>query len=99
MGPRFDPLDKKEARVLDATMTCVEHATGDPIVLLHGNPTSSYLWRKVIPEIAGFGTCIAPDLNGMGDSDSDAAGPGAYTFEMHARYFEALLDATSPSCS
>lgn len=93
MGHRFDPLDKKEARVLDATMTYVEHGTGDPIVLLHGNPTSSYLWRKVIPEIAGFGTCIAPDLIGMGDSDSVAEGPGAYTFEMHARYLEALLDA------
>ena len=93
MGYRFDPLDKKEARVLDATMTYVEHGTGDPIVLLHGNPTSSYLWRKVIPEIANFGTCIAPDLIGMGDSDRVAEGPGAYTFAMHARYLEALLDA------
>lgn len=93
MGAGFDPLDKREARVLDATMTYVTHGTGDPIVLLHGNPTSSYLWREVIPELGELGTCIAPDLIGMGDSDPVAEGRDAYRFEMHARYLEALLEA------
>jgi haloalkane dehalogenase len=93
LGQRFDPLDKKEVSVLGATMAYVEHGTGDPIVLLHGNPTSSYLWRKVIPELSGVGTCIAPDLIGMGDSARVAEGRDAYRFEMHARYLEALLEA------
>lgn len=88
----FDPLAKKEAEVLGATMAYVEHGSGDPIVLLHGNPTSSYLWRGVIPELADSGTCIAPDLIGMGDSARVAEGPDAYTFEMHARYLEAFLE-------
>lgn len=92
MGNGFDPLSKREARVLGATMAYVEHGTGNPIVLLHGNPTSSYLWRKVIPELAEYGTCIAPDLIGMGDSEKVAEGPEAYTFEMHAGYLAALLE-------
>ena len=89
---RFDPLKKKTARVLGSSMAYVEHGSGDPIVLLHGNPTSSYLWRKVIPELAGMGRCIAPDLIGMGDSAQIAAGAGAYRFSMHAEYLEALLE-------
>jgi haloalkane dehalogenase len=51
-------------------MACVERGTGDPIVFLHGNPTSSYLWRNVIPHLESLGRCIAPDLIGMGESDS-----------------------------
>jgi haloalkane dehalogenase len=89
---RFDPRKKKFAGVLGSRMAYVEHGSGDPIVLLHGNPTSSYLWRKVIPELARSGTCIAPDLIGMGDSDQMAFGPGAYRFDMHADYLEALLE-------
>lgn len=92
MRQRFDPLKKKKARVLGSTMSYVEWGSGDPIVLLHGNPTSSYLWRDVIPELAGLGRCIAPDLIGMGDSAHVAQGPGAYRFEMHSSYLEALLD-------
>jgi haloalkane dehalogenase len=83
---------KKTARVLGSTMAYVEQGTGDPIVLLHGNPTSSYLWRKVIPELSGLGRCIAPDLIGMGDSARVAAGRNAYRFSMHAEYLEALLE-------
>lgn len=90
--PRFDPNEKKTAKVLGSTMAYVEYGAGDPIVLLHGNPTSSYLWRKVIPELGGSGRCIAPDLIGMGDSARVAQGPGAYRFSMHAEYLEALLD-------
>lgn len=89
---KFDPRKKKTARVLGSTMAYVEHGSGDPIVLLHGNPTSSYLWRQVIPELGGSGRCIAPDLIGMGDSARVAEGPDAYRFSMHAEYLEALLD-------
>jgi haloalkane dehalogenase len=89
---RFDPGKKETARVLDATMAYVEYGRGDPIVLLHGNPTSSYLWRKVIPELADQGRCIAPDLIGMGDSARIAEGRDAYRFSMHAEYLEALLE-------
>ena len=89
---KFDPQRKKSTQVLGSRMAYVEHGAGDPIVLLHGNPTSSYLWRDVIPELAGLGTCIAPDLIGMGDSASVARGPGAYRFRTHAGYLEALLD-------
>lgn len=73
-------------------MAYVEYGSGPPIVLLHGNPTSSYLWREVIPELTGVGRCIAPDLIGMGDSARIAAGREAYRFRMHAEYLEALLE-------
>ncbi len=73
-------------------MAYVEAGEGDPIILLHGNPTSSHLWRKVIPELEGSGRCIAPDLIGMGDSDKLEPGPGVYRFATHRRYLEALLD-------
>lgn len=89
---RFDPTKKKTARVLGSTMAYVEHGSGDPIVLLHGNPTSSYLWRSVIPHLSSMGTCIAPDLIGMGDSAHVASGRDAYRFSMHAQYLEALLE-------
>lgn len=89
----FDPLRKKKVPVLGSTMAYVEHGSGDPIVLLHGNPTSSYLWRDVIPELAGAGRCIAPDLIGMGDSARVATGRNAYRFSMHSEYLKAFLDA------
>jgi haloalkane dehalogenase len=89
----FDPTDKQYQEVLGAQMAYVEHGSGDPIVLLHGNPTSSFLWRDVIPELSDQGRCIAPDLIGMGDSDKVASGPGAYRFADHQRYLEAFLDA------
>lgn len=73
-------------------MAFVEEGRGDPIVFLHGNPTSSYLWREVIPPLAEVGRCIAPDLIGMGDSDKVGSGPEAYRFETHARYLAGFLD-------
>ena len=60
---------KMRVKVNSATMAYVETGCGDPIVFLHGNPTSSYLWRNVIPHLEDLGRCIAPDLIGMGDSD------------------------------
>jgi haloalkane dehalogenase len=85
---------KQRRRVLGSQMAYVEVGEGDPIVLLHGNPTSSYLWRKVLPHLQPLGRCIAPDLIGMGDSDKlPDSGPGSYRFVEHRRYLDALLDA------
>ena len=88
------PYQKQRRRVLDREMAYVEVGQGDPIVLLHGNPTSSYLWRNVIPHLRPLGRCIAPDLIGMGDSDKlPSSGPGSYRFVEHRRYLDALLEA------
>ena len=75
-------------------MAYIEVGSGDPIVFLHGNPTSSYLWRNVMPHLEGLGRLIAPDLIGMGDSAKlPDSGPGRYTFAEHRRYLDALLAA------
>jgi len=88
------PYQKQRRRVLGSEMAYVEVGEGDPIVLLHGNPTSSYLWRNVLPHLQPRGRCIAPDLIGMGDSDKlPASGPGSYRFVEHRRYLDALLEA------
>ncbi len=85
--------EKKTATVLGTTMAYVDVGAGDPIVLLHGNPTSSYLWRQVIPELEGLGRCIAPDLVGMGDSAPlPDPGPLRYSFDVHRRHLDALLE-------
>ncbi|WP_430132381.1 alpha/beta fold hydrolase [Paenibacillus lautus] len=65
--PSF-PYEKKHQRVLGLEMSYVDEGNGNPIVFLHGNPTSSYLWREILPYAQDFGRCIAPDLIGMGDS-------------------------------
>jgi haloalkane dehalogenase len=88
------PYKKQRRQVLGNGMACVELGKGDPIVLLHGNPTSSYLWRNVLPHLEPLGRCIAPDLIGMGDSDKlPDSGPGSYRFVEHRRYLDALLAA------
>ena len=79
-----------DVSVLDSTMHYEEAGEGDPIVLLHGNPTSSFLWRKVIPGVAGEGRVLAPDLIGMGRSGKPDIG---YRFVEHARYLDAWFDA------
>jgi haloalkane dehalogenase len=87
-------MDKQRVEVLGHQMAYLEEGSGAPIVLLHGNPTSSFLWRSVIPHLAPLGRCIAPDLIGMGDSDKLAdPGPGSYRFVEHRRYLDAFLDA------
>ncbi len=84
---------KQNAQVLGKRMAYVETGEGDPIVFLHGNPTSSYLWRNVIPHLEGRGRCLAPDLIGMGDSEKlEKSGPGSYRFVEHREYLDALLD-------
>ena len=84
---------KRSAQVLGRQMAYVESGTGRPIVLLHGNPASSYLWRSVLPAVVGLGRCIVPDLIGMGDSDKlGADDPGRYTFGCHREFLDALLE-------
>jgi haloalkane dehalogenase len=88
------PYQKKRQEVLGHEMAYVEVGSGDPIVFLHGNPTSSSLWRNIIPHVQELGRCIAPDLIGMGDSDKlPNSGPESYTFVEHRRYLDALLEA------
>jgi len=88
------PHQKQRQQVLGRKMAYVEVGQGDPIILLHGNPTSSYLWRNVLPHLEPLGRCIAPDLLGMGDSDKlPDSGPGSYRFVEHRRYLDGLLDA------
>ena len=88
------PYKKQRRKVLGREMAYVEVGKGDPIVFLHGNPTSSYLWRNVLPHLEPLGRCIAPDLIGMGDSDKlPDSGPGSYRFVEHRRYLGALLEA------
>jgi haloalkane dehalogenase len=79
-----------DVSVLDSTMHFEEKGEGDPIVLLHGNPTSSFLWRKVIPLLAGEGRVLAPDLIGMGRSGKPDIG---YRFVDHTRYLDAWFEA------
>jgi haloalkane dehalogenase len=77
--------------VLDSFISYREAGAGDvPVVFLHGNPTSSYLWRNVIPHVAGRARCLAPDLIGMGESGKPDIG---YRFADHARYLDAWFDA------
>jgi haloalkane dehalogenase len=85
---------KKKIEVLGRRMAYVEMGSGDAIVLLHGNPTSSFLWRNVAPLLEPAGRCIIPDLIGMGDSDKlDASGPGRYRFVEHREYLDAFFEA------
>jgi haloalkane dehalogenase len=91
--PMMWQQSKRYAEVLGQRMAYVEHGTGAPIVLLHGNPTSSYLWRSVMPELTGRGRCIAPDLIGMGDSDKlPARDARRYTFTRHREFLDGWLD-------
>lgn len=86
--------EKKRIGVLGSEMAYVDTGSGDPIVFLHGNPTSSYLWRNIIPHLEGLGRCIAPDLIGMGSSSKlEPSGPDRYTFVEHRKYLDALFDA------
>ena len=86
-----DPHPRRRIPVLDSQMSYVDTGVGRPIVFLHGNPTSSYLWRNVIAEVRGVARCLAPDLIGMGWSGS--APSGSYKFNDHARYLDAWFDS------
>ena len=85
---------KKHLTVMGRSMAYCEMGEGDPILFLHGNPTSSYLWRNIMPFAADLGRCLAPDLIGMGDSDKlDNPGPESYRFVEHRAYLDAWIEA------
>jgi haloalkane dehalogenase len=86
-----DPHPRRRTRVLDTELSYVDMGQGRPVVFLHGNPTSSYLWRNVMPHVAGTHRCLAPDLVGMGQSGKAPA--GSYRFVDHQRYLDAWFDA------
>jgi len=86
-----DNHPRKRIQVLDTEMSYVDVGEGDPIVFLHGNPTSSYLWRNIIPFLVSHGRCLAPDLSGMGQSGKSPK--DAYRFLDQARYLDAWFDA------
>lgn len=89
-----DEHPKQTVTVNGKQMAYVEMGEGDPIVFLHGNPTSSYLWRNVMPHMRTLGRCLAPDLIGMGDSDKlDNPGPDSYRFVEHRTYLDGFFDA------
>lgn len=89
--PAADRYPRRRIPVLDSEMAYVDTGTGDPVVFLHGNPTSSYLWRNVIPHVESVARCLAPDLIGMGESGN--ASGGSYRFRDHARYLDAWFEA------
>ena len=85
-------LEKKFVEVLGKKMAYHEIGEGDPIVFQHGNPTSSYLWRNIIPHLENQGRCIAIDLIGMGDSEKlEDQGENTYSYHVQKRYFDACL--------
>lgn len=97
MPAEIMPYEKKYASVNGKRIAYVDEGTGDPIVLLHGNPTSSYLWRNVAPELLESGRVIIPDLIGQGDSEKLPAseGPERYTLEVAYSYVDGLLNEIS----
>ena len=87
-------LPKKYIEALGKQMAYCEIGKGDPIIFQHGNPTSSYLWRNIMPHLEGQGRCIAIDLIGMGDSDKLVdEGNNTYSYAVHKKYFDSCLKA------
>lgn len=86
-----DRYERKRMTVLDSEMAYIDQGEGDAILFLHGNPTSSYLWRNIMPYAESFGRILAPDLIGMGESGLNPA--GSYKFVDHYRYLDAWIDA------
>lgn len=87
---------KRHVRVHGQSMAYVEQGDGPPMVFLHGNPTSSFLWRNIVAPLSTSFRCIAPDLIGMGDSDKLApSGPDRYTFAEHRRFLDGFLESLS----
>jgi haloalkane dehalogenase len=89
MPDKQDLYHSKRLIIYESSIHYLESGTGKPILFLHGNPTSSYLWRNIIPEVSNHGRCIAPDLIGMGDSDKPSLD---YTFQDHYKYMEGFIE-------
>ena len=88
-----EPLSKSYATVNGKQMAYHDSGSGDPVVFLHGNPTSSYLWRNIVPHVRPHARIVVPDLIGQGDSDKlDDTGPDSYRFVEHREYLDGLLD-------
>jgi haloalkane dehalogenase len=88
------PLAKHTVEVLGRRIAYHARGEGRPILFLHGNPTSSYLWRDVLPELEGSDRLIAPDLIGMGDSEKlPDPGPQTYTFATHRDFVDGFIEA------
>jgi haloalkane dehalogenase len=85
--------EKKFAEINGRRMAYIDEGEGAPIVFAHGNPTSSYLWRNVMPALEGLGRLVACDMIGMGDSDKlDDSGPDSYSYFEHRDYLFALWE-------
>ncbi len=94
-SPRYS---KQYKTIHGKQMAYIDEGAGDPIVFLHGNPTSSFLWRNIMPYMEGKGRLIAPDLIGMGDSEKlDNSGPQSYRYVEHRKYLFGLLEALGVS--
>src|ERR1700730_5935791 len=84
---------KRSAEVKGRRMAYIDAGEGAAIVFQHGNPTSSFLWRNIMPYCAGLGRLVACDLIGMGDSDKlVASGPDRYSYAEQRQYLFALWD-------
>jgi len=88
ISPDF-PYQSHYVDALGSKMHYIDEGTGDPILFLHGNPTSSYLWRNIIPHLGSLGRCVAPDLIGMGKSDKPDI---EYRFFDHVKYVEGFIE-------
>ena len=87
--------NKKYIDVLGKQIAYVEMGEGDPIIFQHGNPTSSYLWRNILPQLQGLGRCIAMDLIGMGDSEKlEDKGNMTYSYNTHKKYFDGFWSSS-----
>jgi haloalkane dehalogenase len=90
-----DEQPKRFCEVHGKKMAYVDVGDGQPVVFLHGNPTSSYIWRNVIPHVAPYARCIAPDLIGMGDSEKlEEGGANRYGFVEHRRFLDPANERT-----
>ncbi len=85
-----DPHPRKKLELINTWISYADSGAGDPIVFLHGNPTSSYLWRNIIPHLAPRARCVAPDLIGMGASGPSAT--GGYRFADHSMHLDAFFE-------
>src|SRR5262249_687731 len=90
-----DPHPRHRLELMGTWMSYADAGAGDPMLFPHGNPTSSYLWRNVIPHLKPLARCIAPDLIGMGASGASAT--HSYRFADHSRHLDALLERILPS--
>src|SRR5260221_13349558 len=92
MSPIVEPA-KQFCEVLGKQMAYSERVSGSPVVFLHGNPASSYIWRNIMPHVVPHARCIAPDLIGMGDSEKlEGTNPDRYSFLQHRRFVDGLLE-------